>query len=437
MSELALLGGKPIRTRLFPAYNTIGEEEKRAVMGVLDSGNLSQFLGAWHDDFFGGPNVRAFEKAWASSVHAKYGISVNSNTSGLVAAVGAAGVQPGDEVIVSPYTMTASAIAPLIYGAVPVFADIDEETFCISPRAFEKAITPRTKAILVVHIFGQSADMHEILEIARKHKIVVIEDCAQVPTATYGGKPVGALGDMGIFSFNYHKHIHTGEGGMITTNSEYYAERLQLIRNHGENIVEPKGTQDLINTFGQNFRMPEIEAAIGLEQLKKLPALVDRRIEIANEFTRRLAKYPGIKPPVVRPGNRHVYYQFASRWDSVKNGIHRNTFVKALGAELPSAVLRETTPILGAGYVKPLYLQPIYQKRIGKCAFNCPRYDGNVEYARGICPTVERMHFEEVFTHEYIRPSMSKEDIDDVFRAFDKVFENISSLKNWETKNRA
>src|SRR5262245_1176188 len=135
MSKLALLGGTPVRTKLFAAYNTIGEEEKRAAMKVLDSGNLSQLLGAWHDAFFGGPNVRAFEAAWARAFQAKYAVSVNSNTSGLMAAMGAAGVGPGDEVIVSPYSMSASAIAPLVYGAVPVFADIEDETFCMSPEA--------------------------------------------------------------------------------------------------------------------------------------------------------------------------------------------------------------------------------------------------------------------------------------------------------------
>jgi dTDP-4-amino-4,6-dideoxygalactose transaminase len=436
MSKLALLGGKKVRTKLFEAYNTIGAEEKKAVMEVLDSGNLSQFLGAWHEDFFGGKNVRQFEKEWAQLIGANYAVSVNSNTSGLIAAVGAAGVQPGDEVIVSPYTMTASAIAPVFYGAVPVFADIDEDIFCISPEAFKRAITPRTKAIIVVHIFGQAADMDAILEIARKNNIVVIEDCAQAPTATYKGKPVGVLGDMGVFSFNYHKHIHTGEGGVITTQSEFYQEKLQLIRNHGEQVVGPKGTQDLINTMGFNFRMPEIEAAIGLQQIKKIHPLIESRIEIANQFSKRMANNPGIKPPVVRPGNKHVYYVHALKWDAKNSGITRNTFFKAISAELPSAVLRETTPIIGAGYVKPLYLQPFYQNRISKCSFSCPRYEGKVEYNKGLCPVTERMHFEELITHEFIRPSMSKSDIEDVFTAFDKVYEHLPELKKWEQEQR-
>lgn len=250
MSKLAIKGGTPIRTQLFPEYNTIGNEEKEAVMKVLDSGNLSQFLGAWHKDFYGGPTVQQFEKAWSLAFGTKYSISVNSNTSGLFTAIGACGIGPGDEVIVSPYTMSASALAPIIYGAVPVFADVDYDNFGLDPASIEKCISPRTKAILVVHIFGNPARMDEIMAIAKKHGLYVIEDCAQAPMAKYKGQYVGTMGDIGVFSLNYHKHIHTGEGGVIITNNDSLAEKCYLIRNHGENIVEPKGVKDIFNTQG-------------------------------------------------------------------------------------------------------------------------------------------------------------------------------------------
>lgn len=432
MSALALLGGKPLRQKLFDAYNTIGDEEITAVTEVLRSGNLSQFIGAWHADFFGGPRVREFEAAWGQKFSAKHVISVNSNTSGLFAAMGALKIGPGDEVIVSPYTMSASAIAPYIYGAVPVFADIEEDYFCLSAASIAAKITPRTKAILVVHIFGQPADMDPILELARKHQIAVVEDCAQAPGALYKGRPVGTLGDCGVFSLNYHKHIHTGEGGVIVTNNDALAERLQLIRNHGEAAAEAKGVQDFYQLQGYNYRMPEIEAAIGREQLRKLDRLNERRIELAARFTRRMLDFPGITPPRERPESRHVYYVHANRWNAQMNGISRNTFVKALSAELPSAVLRETAPLIGAGYVRPLYLQPIYQRRVGACSFNCSKYEGQVSYQKGLCPVSERMHFDEVFTHEFIRPSMTDGDVEDVFRAFEKVFENLPQLRMWE-----
>lgn len=429
MAKLAIKGGTPVRTRLFPAYNTIGEEEKRAVIKVLDSGNLSQFLGAWHKDFYGGPTVQQFEKNWATAFGSKYAISVNSNTSGLFTAIGACGIKAGDEVIVSPYTMSASALAPVIYGAVPVFADVDYDNFGLNPESVEKCITPRTKAILVVHLFGNPAKMDEIMSIARKHNLMVIEDCAQAPMSTYKGKPVGTIGDIGIFSLNYHKHIHTGEGGVLITNNDDLAERIYLIRNHGENIIEPKGVQNAFNTHGFNYRMTEIEAALGIEQLKKLPALIEERLKNATYFMQELGKINGIISPLIEEGAKHVFYLQAFKFNKQVIGVDRNTFINAIKAEIPSAILREDTPLIGAGYVKPLYLQPLYQQRATHCSFNCEKYKGHANYSKGICPTAEKLHFEELFTHEFMRPGMSLADMNDVIAAFNKVAINIDELK--------
>jgi perosamine synthetase len=429
MAILALKGGKSVRTKLFPAYNTIGEAEKSAVLRVLESGNLSQFLGAWHKDFFGGPTVQKFENDWTKAFGSKYAISVNSNTSGLFAAIGACGIKAGDEVIVSPYTMSASALAPIIYGAVPVFADVDDLNYGLSPESIEKCITPRTKAIIVVHLFGNPAKMDEIMSIANKYNLKVIEDCAQAPMALYKGKPVGTIGDIGIFSLNYHKHIHTGEGGMLTTNNEQIAERIYLIRNHGENIVEPKGVQDVFNTHGFNFRMTEIEAAIGIEQLKKLPSLIEERLDNVKYFTNELKKIDGLTTPFVELESKHVFYLHALKFDKRIFGIDRNTFVDAVKAEIPSAILREDTPLMGSGYVRPLYLQPLYQQRATHCSFNCEKYKGHVNYNKGICPNAEKLHYEELITHEYIRPGMTKEDMMDVIIAIEKVCKNIHELK--------
>lgn len=429
MAKLAINGGTPVRTQLFPAYNTIGKEEKDAVMKVLESGNLSQFLGAWHKDFYGGPTVQQFEKNWAEAFGTKYAISVNSNTSGLFTAIGACGISAGDEVIVSPYTMSASALAPIIYGAVPVFADVDYDNFGLNPENIEKCITPRTKAILVVHIFGNPAKMDEIMAIAKKHNLFVIEDCAQAPYATYKGKKVGTIGDIGIFSLNYHKHIHTGEGGVLTTNNDNLAERIYLIRNHGENVVEPKGVTEVFNTYGFNYRMTEMEAAVGIEQLKKLPALIEERLHNASYLAKGISAINGIIPPVIEENSVHVYYVQSFKFKKDIVGIDRNTFVNAVKAEIPSAILREDTPLVGYGYVKPLYLQPLYQQRATHCSFNCEKYKGQVDYSKGICPNAEKLHFEELFTHEFMRPGMSKADMDDVITAFHKVAENIQELK--------
>lgn len=427
---LAIHGGKPVRTKLFPAYNTIGAEEKAAVQKVLDSGNLSQFLGVWSADFLGGPTVRKLEEDWCNALGVSHAVSVNSNTSGLFTAIGACGIQPGDEVIVSPYTMSASAIAPMVYGGVPVFADIDPDTFCLDPKSIEKVITPRTKAILIVHIFGHPADMDAILAIAKKHKLMVIEDCAQAPMGKYKGKYVGTIGDIGVFSLNYHKHIHTGEGGIITTNNSNLAERIQLIRNHGENVVEAKGVTDITNMIGFNYRMTEVEAAIGIEQLKKLPRLLEERLHNAKFLHERLGNMKGLSsPPWVESSSVNTFYVQPLRYNENVLGVHRNKFVNAVKAEIPSAVLRETAPLIGAGYVKPLYLQPIYQQRAGKCSFNCSHYTGDVSYDKGICPVTERMHFTELITHEYMRPGMEQQDLDDVVRGFEKVTNAIHELQ--------
>lgn len=428
MSKLAILGGKPIRTSLFPAYNTIGVEEKIAVNKVLDKGNLSQFLGSWHKDFYGGPNIRLLEESWSNLIGVNYSISVNSNTSGLFSAIAACGIKPGDEVIVSPYTMSASAIAPLIYGAVPVFADIDIDNFGLCPNSVESKITERTKAILVVHIFGNPAKMDEIMQIAKKHNLFVIEDCAQAPLAKYKDKHVGTIGDIGIFSFNYHKHIHTGEGGIVTTNNEILAKKIQLIRNHSENSVSAMNFDKEMNLYGFNYRMTEIDAAIGIEQIKKLPFLIEERIENANFFAEKIGQIPGIKAPIIEKNSKHVYYKQPFRFDQKKIGIHRNKFIEAIKAEIPSAILREDTPLIESGYVRPLYLLPIFQNKTTHCSFNCSKYNGIVDYSKGSCLNVEKLHYDELFSHEYMRPGMSKQDIEDVVNAFYKVIENIKDL---------
>lgn len=424
MPQLAINGGTPLRITPFPRYNTIGEEEKRAVMDVLDDGVLSQFLGTWHPDFYGGARVQKLEKEWAAYFGTKHAVTVNSATSGLYAAAGAAGVGPGDEVIVSPYTMTASATAALVYGAIPVFADIDPDIFCLSPQSIKERITPYTKAIIVVDIFGHPADMDEIMAIADEHNLVVIEDNAQGPGAVYKGKYAGALAHMGVFSLNYHKTIHTGEGGVIVTDDDDLAERLQLIRNHAEVVVRGKGVKNLVNMVGFNYRMTEIEAAIGSEQLKKLKRLVEARQANAAYLTERLDKLPGLTTPIVRTGATHGYYVYAMRYDAKITGIPRARFVEALKAEGIS---------VNVGYLLPIYLEPLYQKRIafGKDGFpfTYQGYKGNVSYDKGICPLTEQMYFNDLLCGDFCHANMSRADLDDILAIFYKVFEHIHELR--------
>ncbi len=431
MSKLALFGGEPVRKKMFPAHNPIGEEEKQAAMEVIESGVLSKFIGVWHPDFFGGKKVQALESAWADFVGAKFAVSINSNTSGLFAAAGAAGVGPGDEVIMPPYTMSATATAVIGYNAIPVFADIQEDIFCLDPKSTEERITPRTKAIMVVHLFGHPADMDPILEIARKYHLVVIEDAAQSPGGIYKGRKVGTLGDMTVFSLNYHKHIHTGEGGIVTTNSEYFAERLQLIRNHGEAVAGAKGVTNLVNTFGFNLRLTEIQAAIGLTQLAKLPRLLEERIQNADYLSQHIGALPGIKAPVVYPDCKHVYYVQPFLFDEEIVGVSRERFVEAICAELPTAEDRDWHLVYN-GYVAPLYLQSMFQQQIAYgesgCPFKCPLYRGQVNYSKGLCPVTERIEAKHMIGTEFMRPPATLDDMADVVNAFEKVYEHRHEL---------
>lgn len=425
MSQLAINGGTPVRTRPFPPYVTIGDEEKRAVLEVLDSGVLSQFLGTWSPEFYGGPRVRRLEQDWQEYFGVQHAVTVNSATSGLNAALGAAGVGPGDEVIVSPFTMTASAACALVYNAVPVFADIDPDTFCITADTIRKCLTPFTRAIVVVDLFGHPADMNAIMALAKEHHLVVIEDAAQAPGALYHGRHAGTLAHMGVFSLNYHKTIHCGEGGVVVTNDDDLADKLQLIRNHAEVVVKNKGVKNLVNMLGFNYRMTEIEAAIATEQLKKLERLLIPRIDAATYLTEHLRGLPWLNVPTPKPYLRHGYYVYAMRYDPQKAGVPRDKFVAALRAEgIP----------VGAGYVEPIYLQPMYQQRelygtLG-CPFQCPHYKGSVCYDKGICPTTEQMHYRELIHLSICHAGANRSDLHDCVQAFWKVSDNLHNLSD-------
>lgn len=425
---LAINGGKKVRNRLFPAYRVIGQEEEAVAARVLQSGILSRYLGCWHDDFYGGPEVQALEREWAEYYGVKHAISVNSATSGLYCAVGAIGTEPGDEIIVSPYTMCASATAPLIYGAIPVFADIEYDYFCLSPEDIEKKITDKTRAIIVVDILGQPYNADQINEIAKKHHLYVIEDNAQGPLATYNGKYAGTLGDIGIFSLNYHKHIHCGEGGIIVTDNDELAEKLRLIRNHAEAVVDAKGTTDLVNMVGFNLRMTEIEAAITREQLKKVKWLVEERRRNVRYLEHKLSNISFLSMPMIREKCEHSYYIHTLRYDAEKTGVPREKYVDAVKAELMPIELREAEGIkIGLGYQVPLYRNSIFSKKIAFGSNGYPFREKD-DYDNPDCPVCDQLCSSECISHELMRPFMTKEDLDDVAEAFHKVAAHLDEL---------
>ena len=417
-SKLAILGGTPVIGTPFQPYNSIGQEEIDAVSRVLKSGVLSGFFGDWGEEFFGGPVVRAFEAAWSERFEVKHVVSVNSATSGLYAAMGAIGVGPGDEVIVPPLTMSATVMAPLIYGGIPVFADIDPDTFCLDPDAVRRAITPRTKAILAVDLFGHAAQLAELMSIALEFDIKLVEDNAQGPLATENGQYAGTVGHIGVFSLNFHKHIHTGEGGMCVTNDEVLALRLQMIRNHAESVVGSLGLEDLTNLVGFNYRMTEMSAAVGLEQLKKIDLHVGRREHLAKKLTEGISGLEGLTPPLERSGCRHVYYVWAMRFDADIVGVGRQPFAEALGAE--------GFPYFFCG--SPMYLLPIFQNRMAIGSRGFPFSLSSVEYDKGLCPVAERIHEMEFIGFEPCRYDIESEDIELLVEAIHKVYEHREEL---------
>lgn len=424
-NTLALLGGKPVIDKQFARYNPIGQEEVRAAQAVIESGVLSQFLGAWHEDFFGGPKVREFERRCAGYFGVRHAITVNSWTSGLIAAVGAIGIEPGDEVIVPPWTMCASATAILHWNAIPVFADIEPDTFCLDPASVEACITPHTRAIMAVDIFGQSADMKALCDIARRHGLKIISDTAQAPGAKLGEHFAGTLADIGGYSLNYHKHIHTGEGGILVTNDDHLAERLQLIRNHAEAVVGPKGVADLSNMIGYNFRLGEIECAIGIAQLDKLQGLVERRQTIARQLDAQLSGLTGLKTPRVRNDATHAYYVYPLILDTGLLGLSRQIIIDALKAEGITGL---------AGGYQNIHLLPMFQKKIayGSKGFpwNSSICHREVSYKHGICPVAEHLHEETYLGFAMCLHDLSDDDVGLIASAFHKVWGQLDALRD-------
>jgi len=424
MRNCAIYGGRPVREKAIPWTSTMGEEETNAVVEVMKSGILSAFLANNGEKFLGGPKVREIEKAFSSRFGSKHAISVNSATTALHTAVAACGIGPGDEVLVSPYTMVASASAILMNCAVPVFVDVDPNTYTMNPDEIEKWITPYTKAILTVNIFGLPGNLPRIMEIAKKHNLYVIEDNAQAPGATVNGKEAGTIADIGVFSLNYHKVIHSGEGGVLLTDDDELARKCQLIRNHGEVALDEQNDMDTV-VLGSNIRMSELHAAIGIEQLKKLDGFLDTRRKLAYKITENFKKRKGFDGVSVPDGYTHSYYVYPFKFHKDVWGISRETFAKAMSAEgFP----------LGVGYVKPIYLMNIYKH---KRVFNETTYPfafidhPTQEYKEGLCPVVEKMYNEELLTADICRIPFTEKDIDDFFIAVDKIWSERKEIGNY------
>ena len=407
----------------FKKYNPIGIEEIRAVNKVLKTGVLSGFVATKGEDFLGGKKVKEFESKCCKYFKVKYAISVNSWSSGLTIAMGAIGLEPGDEVIVSPWTMCASASSIIHWNAIPVFADIEKNTFCVDPNSVEHLITKKTKAILSVDIFGQSAAQMKLKKIAKKYKLKLISDTAQSPGSLYNKKFSGTLSDIGGFSLNHHKHIHTGEGGVLFTNNKKLAHKMQLLRNHAEAVMDTNDPKELNNMVGHNYRMGEIEAAIGIEQIKKLKKIIIKRQKLAKLLSKGIKNLLGLKIPVIRKQSTHVYYVYPLIISFHKLGIKRKNLLEKLKNEGVQGLM--------SGY-QNLHLLPMYQNKIayGTKGFPWTVSKNKISYKKGICPVAENLNDFSFVGLQMCLFDYTVKDINFIIKAFKKVWIKIINSKN-------
>ncbi|MEM0076360.1 MAG: DegT/DnrJ/EryC1/StrS family aminotransferase [Thermoproteota archaeon] len=336
LSKLAFFGGKPASEQPIRPRPIIDEEEIKAVEEVLRSRNLSSLAG---------DKTKKFEEEFAKYIGTKFAIATSNGTTALHTALASAGVKAGDEVIVPPFTFVATATSVLHQDAIPVFADIDKETFTITPEDIKRKITQKTKAIIVVHLFGHPAEMDEIMEIAKEKNLIVIEDCAQAIGAEYKGKKVGSIGHISAFSFYATKNMMTGEGGMVLTNDEKIANKARLIRHHGQ------ASTYHYEILGYNYRITEMQAAIGLVQLRKLETFNNIRRKHAKIYYDELKGIKGLELPVEKLYAKHVFHLYTIKLTE-ETKVSRDEFVKYLRAENVPA---------GVFYPTSLHLEPLFQ----------------------------------------------------------------------------
>ena len=407
--KLALLGGPPIRTQPFTAWPLFGTAEEIRLLRTLRSGKWGRLDGA---------EVTEFENRFAALHGCRHGIGVVNGTVSLRLGLMAAGIRAEDEVIVPPYTFFSTASAVVEANAVPVFADIDLDTFNLDPRAVAAAITARTRAIIPVHFAGQPAEMEAILAIAGKHKLVVIEDAAHAPGAIYRNRPAGSLGHLGSFSFQSSKNLTCGEGGLITTNADALADACRALHNCGR---MPGGVWYEHHVISGNYRLGEFQGALLNAQLDRLETQTKTRDRHGQYLASRLAKLPGLYPQKRSADcTRHSYHLFMLRLDANTFGAPRAAVLQALQAEgVPGS----------SGYGLSLPRQPMFQNK----AFGpfLPQASAKLDYGKILCPNSDLICREQGVWLEQRLFLGTRADMDDIVRAFEKVHENREVLNRW------
>lgn len=411
MAELAVLGGTPVRDEPFPPWPVYGEEERRALEEVLTARVWSSAEG---------PQKQELERRFAAFQEADHGIAVSNGTISLEIALTACGIESGDEVIVPAYTFLATATAVLQVNGLPIFVDIDPDTYNINPDAVEAAITPRTKAVICVHFAGQPCDLDRLREITRRHGLRLIEDAAHAHGAVWRDRRVGALGDFGSWSFQASKNMTAGEGGMLTTNDTALAERARSLHNCGR---AHNGQWYEHALLGGNYRLTEWQSALLLAQLGRLPAHLAQREAAAEYLDGALAKLPGIRPVVRDPRTTtHSYHLYMFRYVPAGfAGLRRERFLRALRAEgIPAS----------PGYPVPLNLQPVFVNR----AFDtrATGYDPAylpTQFERLDLPVTTRLCAETVWLTQNLLLGTER-DLADIVTAVDKVRQGAAALRD-------
>lgn len=358
---------------------TIDEEDIKAVIEVLRSDWLTT-----------GPKVAEFEEAFSRYVGAQYAIAVSSGTAALHCAMYALGIGSGQEVIVPTITFAASANCVVYQGGIPVFVDVAPDTLLIDPQDVERKITPQTRAIIAVDYAGQPCDYDALKAIADRHHLSLVADACHSLGATYRGRSVGSLADLNAFSFHPVKHITTGEGGMITTDNEAYAQRMRIFRNHGitadhrQNESQDSWFYEMVD-LGYNYRITDFQCALGMSQLQKLPRWLERRQEIAQQYDKAFAEIKGIEPLVVNSDVRHAYHLYIVGINHAESGIDRGRLFQEL---------RSQGIGVNVHYV-PVHMHPFYQNRFGT--------------GRGLCPGAEAAYEQIISLPMY--PAMTDADI--------------------------
>jgi dTDP-4-amino-4,6-dideoxygalactose transaminase len=419
VANLAINGGTPVVPGgLHGRWPIIDDTDRKAVLDVLESGRWCS-AGFYYDD--DSSRVARFEKAWAQWVGAKYAVAVTNGTAALTLALRAAGIEAGDEVIVPAVTFIASATGVVLANAIPVFADIVPDTYQIDPDHAESLITAHTKAIMPVHYGGYPADMDRIMEIARKHHLIVVEDCAEAHGSEWRGKRVGSIGDLGSFSHQMGKPLAAGEGGSICTSNDEFARNCY---SYGDLGRIPGGAKYDHYIPAGNNRMTEFQGALLIAALARLDEQTETRYQNGEYFAKELDKIGGI--PALKRGDpritkRGYYFYFLRYQPQAWNGVSRDRFVEALEAEGIGC---------GTAHNQPLYKNPVFEEmsfgRTG-CPVQCPHHGSPVSYADVKCPEAERVYDTEVVAmgKDFL---MSRDSVDKVLAAITKIKQNVAEL---------